>query len=52
MDLRDKKIGFAMCGSFCTVSLIQLNDLIVKLFRWVHFSVFTARVGAFLDFSA
>lgn len=52
MDLRDKKVGFAMCGSFCTVSMIQLNDLIVKLFRWVHFSAFAVGVGAFFGFAA
>ena len=36
MDLRDKTIGFAMCGSRRTMILIQLNDCFFSKVGWVH----------------
>jgi len=50
MTLENKKIGFAITGSFRTLSLIRLNDLIVKKFGWVHFrfcGCIFLEVGAF-----
>lgn len=36
MDLQDKTIGFAMCGSICTMILIQINYLRGLRTGWVH----------------
>lgn len=36
MDFRNKTIGFAMCGSICTLILIQFNGLPLLWMWWVQ----------------
>lgn len=47
MDFGDKTIGFAMCGSICTVILIQINYLRGLRTGWVQNVKFLLRLGAF-----
>ena len=57
MDLKDKKIGFAMCGSFCTFkkvlteldNLTKLGALVYPIMSEVSFSTDT-RFGKAEDF--
>lgn len=49
MDWENKTIGFAMCGSFCTMSLIQFNGLPLCRTSWVHNLIFRVQVGASFD---
>ncbi|MGN0162414.1 MAG: hypothetical protein ACI4EA_02375 [Candidatus Ornithomonoglobus sp.] len=50
MELKNKKIGFAMCGSFCTLSLIQFN--FYKFYGRVGciIKLYGCKMGASFDF--
>lgn len=47
MSLKGKKIGIAMCGSICTLYLIQFNGSPLRRTGWVQIAKYLYRVGAF-----